>query len=549
MADQTTTSLERVPSTLLPLPPKARAFVDVVSQRWNALQPRKRTMLIGTLFIIAGISALMMWWSSRTDWRVLFNGLGSRDLQQVEQQLGSAGISYQLTADGGGLQVPAEQLDKARMAIATKGMPSSGRLGFELFDKPNWVGSEFDERVNYQRALEGELEHTIETIDAVASARVHLVLPKESYFTAEEHAATASVVLKLRRASLPREQAASIRSLIAGAVENLHPEQVTLVDADGRSDLNGPTASGIARDQESALENKLIAMLEPLAGPGNVRATVNVTYDQGTEERTDEVYDPQNSATVSVQRTEQSANQSPRNATAAVGTQSNTPGAEKTPLPVNPQTNSGQSQTSREESSSYAVSRHLVHTQEGPGRVQRIAAAIVVNDREQVDGSGKGNTTWKPRSADEMRRLEQLAQAAVGYDTRRGDTVVVQNVAFSSNAPAAKPALMERVTDQAGSLLRSQPGLLRTVGMLACAVLLFLFVLRPMVKSVTTSLATGTSSTGTALSMTATVPELDSPAQAITPQRMFERVANHVRSEQQHSTRVLQSWIGSAEAD
>lgn len=223
MADQST-SLERVQPALIPLPPKARAFVDTLQQRWNALPARKRTMLGGSVFFIAAMCALMLWWSGRTDWRVLFNGLGVRDMQQVEQQLGAAGITYQMSPDGAALQVPAEQVAKARMAIAAKGMPSSGRMGFEIFDKPNWVGSEFDERVNYQRALEGELEHTIETIDAIDSARVHLVMPKQSYFTAEQHPATASVVLKLRKASLEREQVASIRSLVAGAVENLNPE-------------------------------------------------------------------------------------------------------------------------------------------------------------------------------------------------------------------------------------------------------------------------------------------------------------------------------------
>ena len=179
----------------------------------------------------------MVWFAQRPDWRVLFSGLDGKDVQQVSQELAAAGIPFEMTADGGGIEVPAEMLDKARMEVAAKGMPQTGRLGFELFDKPNWVGSEFDEQVNYQRALEGELEHTIETLGMVRSARVHLVLPQQSLFSAEEKAAKASVVLKLKRSSMDPEQAEAIRSLVAGSVENLNPDQVTLVDADGRLNL------------------------------------------------------------------------------------------------------------------------------------------------------------------------------------------------------------------------------------------------------------------------------------------------------------------------
>ena len=117
--------------------------------------------LLASVVFLAAVLAAMIWYAGRTDWRVLFSGLDGKDVQQVSQELAAAGIPFEMTADGAGVQVPAEMLDKARMEVAAKGMPQTGRLGFELFDKPNWVGSEFDEKVNYQRALEGELEHTI----------------------------------------------------------------------------------------------------------------------------------------------------------------------------------------------------------------------------------------------------------------------------------------------------------------------------------------------------------------------------------------------------
>src|SRR6195952_2263666 len=212
---------------------KALAIAAAMRERLMAMPAGKRTWLIASGVFLAAMCAGMVWFAGRPDWRVLFSGLDGKDVQQVAQELSAAGIPYETTSDGAGVQVPADMLDKARMEVAAKGMPQTGRLGFELFEKPNWVGSEFDERVNYQRALEGELEHTIGTLGVVKSARVHLVLPQASLFAAEEKVAKASVVLKLKRAALDPDQADAIRALVAGSVENLTADQVTLVDADG----------------------------------------------------------------------------------------------------------------------------------------------------------------------------------------------------------------------------------------------------------------------------------------------------------------------------
>jgi len=284
---------------------RATAIASTLRDRIMSLPSGKRTWLMASAAFLAAMVMAMVWYAGRRDWKPLFTGLDGKDVQQVSQELAAAGIPYQMTQDGGAIEVPAEVLDKARMEIATKGMPQTGRLGFELFDKPNWVGSEFDERVNYQRALEGELEHTISTLGVVRSARVHLVLPKQSLFTSEERAAKASVVLKLKRSSLGEEQADAIRSLVAGAVENLSPDDVNLVDADGRANLKPRSKNSVAADVEQEMETKLVAMLEPLAGHDNVRATVNVSYEQGNEERTDEIYDPNQSAALTLQKSEQ----------------------------------------------------------------------------------------------------------------------------------------------------------------------------------------------------------------------------------------------------
>lgn len=567
----------------------AQAMVSALRQRLMSLPAGKRNWLVASVLFLAAACMGMVWFAGRPDWRALFTGLDSKDVQQVSQELSAASIPFQLTPDGSGIQVPADEVDKARMEVAEKGMPQTGRLGFELFDKPNWVGSEFDERVNYQRAMEGELERTIATLSAVQSARVHLVLPQPSLFTAEQKAAKASVVLKLRRGGLDPDQADAIRSLVAGSVENLNPDQVTLVDADGRVDLK-PRSNNAAKEQEEqALQAKLVAMLEPLAGRDNVRATVNISYDEGTEEHTDEIYDPSQEATLSMQKSEQTSVPAAR-PQGIPGTASNSPGAaavggaagsaaaaapgtppllQKEALPVYPQQGTGSEQSLHEENGTYGVTKHLVHTEEGPGRVERVTAAIVVNDRSVVEGHGSAaHVVWKPRSADEMNRLEDLAQAAVGFDAKRGDQVVVENVSFSTNAPAISPPLMSRVMDASRSLLRSQPGLARTLMIGFCALLLVLLVLRPVARQVSATLREPVQlpsgqprPEAGQLLVPANEWEGDAAQEALPEpqvvrglsreqqrhQGIFEHVSAHIRREPAQSTRLLETWIGTHE--
>jgi flagellar M-ring protein FliF len=572
---------------------KAAAMMSAMRQRLMAMPVGKRTWLIASAAFLAAACVGMMWFAQRPDWRMLFSGLDAKDAQQVSQELAAAGIPFEATSDGTGIEVGADMLDKARMEVAAKGMPQSGRLGFELFDKPNWVGSEFDERVNYQRALEGELERTIETLGVVRSARVHLVLPQQSLFASEEKAAKASVVLKLRRSTIDPEQADAIRSLVSGAVENLSPDQVTLVDADGRANLKPRSGDASKDEAEQEMESKLVAMLEPLAGHDNVRATVNVTYDDGSEERTDEVYDPNQTATLSMQKKEQ-VSTVPGKASGIPGTASNSPvgspeGAaagsqaaaapgtppllQKQTLPVYPQQGSGRDQSVEEESGTYGVTKHLLHSQEGPGRVQRVTAAVVVNDRAMTEGTGKlEHLAWKPRSADEMRRLEQLAQAAVGFDARRGDQVVMENISFSTNAPTIKPLMMDRAMEAAHTLAASQPGIMRTVALGVCGVLLVLFVLRPVAKQMTVTLREPVLLTaGTNVSaplgeiqdqsfesnseLNAANRTTDAAALPVRlkstmqqqQQGIFDHVSEHIRREPVQSTRLLEAWIGSSE--
>ena len=274
------------------------------------------------LALVAG--AGLIWYAVRPDSRVLYAGLEARDAREIAASLTAAGLPFDLSPDGATIRVPSESLDKARLLTTAKGGPKSGRMGFELFDKPNWIGSEFDEKVNYQRALEGELEHTIDSMGAVESSRVALTMPHDSLFTDQQRAAKASVVLKLKHRSLSDEEAESIRNLVASAVDNLSADKVVLADADGHLMLGNKSGTAEAEAHEAALAEKLIETLEPVAGTGNVRASVNVDYDTSTSEETDESYDPASVVTLSMQRSQQTATPAPA-AKGVPGTASNAP--------------------------------------------------------------------------------------------------------------------------------------------------------------------------------------------------------------------------------
>jgi flagellar M-ring protein FliF len=222
--------------------------------RWAGMHPQQRGLSAASAVLLVAMLGGMAWYGLRTDWRTLYSGLDPEDTRQIGTTLTQAQIPFDVTDGGTGIRVAAGQLDKARLATAAKGNTKSGRLGFEIFDKPNWVGSEFDEQVNYQRALEGELEHTVGTLADVQSARVHLVLPHESLFREQERPAKASVVLKLRHRSLADGEPDAIRNLVASAVDGLTPEHVVLVDAAGHLPLGPKTAEALQLSAEQALE-------------------------------------------------------------------------------------------------------------------------------------------------------------------------------------------------------------------------------------------------------------------------------------------------------
>ncbi len=541
----TGTELEKsggVPGGKVPLAAGLGAVWLRARVRWAGMQPQQRGWAVVFALLLGGMAAFLLWNALRTDWRILYADLDPEDARQISQTLTQAQIPFDVAASGGVLRVPASQLDKARLATAAKGGVKSGRLGFELFDKPNWVGSEFDEQVNYQRALEGELEHTVGSLADVESARVHLVMLHDSLFREQERPAKASVVLKLRHRDLADGEPEAIRNLVASAVDGLTPERVVLVDAAGHLPLGPKTAEAMRLTAEQALEEKLIATLEPVTGMGNVRASVTLGYDDAATEQTEETYDPDQSATLSVQRSEQTAGNLPV-AAGVPGTASNAPNSQA--LPVYPQQTTPP-QSAKTEASTYGVSKTVRHVVESPGRVRRLTAAIVVNDRLMQPAAKGKAPVWQARSADELHNLTTLAQAAVGFDTQRGDMLTVQDLAFDDNRPPAAVSPLARVLKEA----ESSPQLVKYAALLIAMLVLVTFGVRPVFKRAGTPVVL--KATAKELPAQSTVkPALNPPVQPgpdavrTHAQEVFEQVAEHLKREPAQSSRLLQSWIHS----
>jgi flagellar M-ring protein FliF len=517
--------------------------------RWQLLPQRQRNWVLGGAALVAATLAGLIWYATRSDWRMLYAGLDPEDSRQMAQVLTQAQISFDLAADGSTIRVPQEQLDKARLATAAKGGPRSGRMGFELFDKPNWVGSEFDEQVNYQRALEGELEHTVATLADVQSARVHLVMPHDSLFRDQERPAKAAVVLTLRHRALADGEDEAIRNLVASAVDGLSPAQVSLIDSTGHLPLGPKTGEAMRLGMEQALEAKLVETLEPVTGPGNVRASVTVDYDPTSTDVTEETYDPDQTVTLSMQRTEQITG--PHTVPAGVpGTASNAPNSQA--LPVYPQQVTTP-QSAKSESGTYGASHTVRHVTQGPGHIRRLTAAVIVNDRIASIASGqKGRQTgWQPRTADELRTLTALAQAAVGFDSRRGDLVTVQDLAFDENRTALAVSPITHFLTQALEWLEHSPVLARYGTLLIGLLLLILLAIRPALRRA--ALASGPAGNGkpgelASSAVQAALPEADSAPPDLERQRVqqvFDQVTETLKRDPAQSSRLLQSWIHS----
>ena len=530
----------------------------------RGLTAGQRLLLAAGAVLVAATLWVFVVLLGKPKYVTLYSGLRPEEAQSLGSRLAAKNIAYEISPDGSSLRVPEDRLDASRLETAAQGLPRNARLGFELFDAPNWAGSDFTEKVNYQRALEGELERTLETLSDVEAVRVHLVLPQESLFTEQEHEAKAAVILKTRGGHLPEQAQRAIPQLVASAVDRLRPENVTVVDADSNTPLlhgrDGPGARA-AYGLDDELAKTLVHTLEPVVGADHVRASVHVKYVLGTSEDTEETYDPKTPATLTQEHSEESSS---GGAPAGVpGTASNVPGAAAA-TPVTPGTAapagtlalaaSAEQSSSRSDSTTYAVSKSVRHSVEPPGRVRRIAAAVVVDDAVEIkEQNGKRVTERRKRTADEMKEIEQLARAAIGVDVQRGDVLAVENLSFQEQ-PQETPAPPAKL-DRWRKLIEQWSWALRYLAVAALFVVVYVLILAPVKKQALAAfrdLPERVAGTARELAkprvaaVTAGPVELDLPEASDDAKRASQLkrlLTDKVKSEPAAASRLVQTWI------
>lgn len=429
--------------------------LSIPATRLNQLNPRQMFGLaVGVAALIALLSSVWMW-GQTPDYRVLYSNLSDRDGGAIIESLQQQNIPYKFAEGGGALMVPSNLVYEARLKLATQGLPKGGTVGFELMENQKFGISQFAEQVNYQRALEGELARSVQSIGAVQGARVHLAIPKPSVFVKEQQKPSASVVLSLHPGRmLDSAQVSAIVHLISSSVPEMSAKNVTVVDQNGTllsANHEGMSNEGLDDSQlkyiqqiEQDYVQRIETILAPMVGMANVRAQVNADIDFSQIEQTAEIYKPNTNPKESSLRSQQS-DESSNGSTSASGV----PGALSNQPPV-PATapivasaggnspNAGNPTSMHKESTvNYEVDRTIRHTKLPVGSVKRLSVAVVVNNRKITDA--KGQISFKPLNDAEKAQINNLVSDAVGFDKSRGDSLNVQNIAFNDEKEITPP--------------------------------------------------------------------------------------------------------------
>ena len=434
-----------------------------VRQRLEALSG---TSKLGLMMVAAATIALLigvLLWSSEPAWRILFTNVPDKDGGAIIQSLQQMNVPYKLDA-GGTIQVPADKVYDARLRLAGQGLPKAGNVGFELMDSQKFGISQFAEQVNYQRAVEGELARSIETISVVESARVHLAIPKQTVFLRDQQKPSASIVLTLQRSrQLDSGQVAGIVHLVSSSVPDLPVKNVTLVDQDGnllsrgrdnqRTNLD-PTQIQYVQQVEHNFVERIEAILAPIVGRGNVRAEVTAQVDFSEMEETSEKFRPNSPPSAASIRSLQTSEQLGRSgndlAAGVPGALSNQPpGAATAPIAVAAASSASavgggtNSNTRRESTTNFEVDKTIQHIKQSVGGVKRLSVAVVVNYKAGTNEEGKAVLSPLPDA--QMTQITDLVRDAIGYDQERGDSVNVVNAAFAQPLPKETQALPDQI--------------------------------------------------------------------------------------------------------
>ncbi len=462
-----------------------KAFIEQFLAAFLTMPTSKKIAMVVTLGLVVAGFVVMFFWANQVDYGTLYTDLPPEDAGKIVSRLKEQRIPYKLTAGGSSLLVPSEQVHELRLTLASDGLPAGGHVGFEIFDQTNFSTTEFVQKLNYQRALQGELERTIDDFSEVERARVLLVIPKESLFVEDSKSPSASVSLKLR-SPLASDKVAGIVHVVASAVEGLSPNQITVVDTTGRVLFKGADQADQAalftstkldyqRQIEAKVAERVQSMLEGIVGKGKAIVRVSADIELNQIDLSEVEYNPDSKVIRSEQRSSETTGGGSAGAS-GVRLENTNQGT----VPVQGGIKGEGQAQKQDEVINYEINKTTKHVTKPSGAINRLSVAAVVDGRYEVitakDGSQKKK--YIPRNQEELGEFEKLVKKAMGFSENREDQVYVSSFAFSaSDIPFFKEK--EGVDWLAMAREYSKP-LLNAMLVL----LVFMFVVRPLVKSV-----------------------------------------------------------------
>jgi flagellar M-ring protein FliF len=447
------------------------AILAQIKAFWSRYSLQQKAGMVVAGGMVVALLWAMVYFVNRVDYQALYSDLDPTEAQSIVTRLQGLQVPFQLSEDGRSVSVASDRISEVRIQLASEGLPESGRVGFEIFDRTNFGLTNFQEQVNYQRALEGELARSIMTLSEVAAARVHLVMPKDSLYQSAEDQTKASVILKLRNGrSLAASSVQGIVNVVASAVKGLSPDKVAVIDYRGKVLSRSEVETSLTGQQldmrqkmETEMAAKIVQLLEPTVGPGKVRPQVSIAMNFEQVEETTEKYDPQGSV---IRATNRQVDNGPISATggivsprpvaqipvsvipaagtaAAPATTGNNPAAQGT----TPAANAGPQPPLRQnETTNYEVSKSVRHVVSPVGTVERLSVAVIVDNLTTTTTTPEGQTETKstPRTPEEMKRYRDLVSAAIAFNTERGDQLVVENLSFENEVETVvEPTALE----------------------------------------------------------------------------------------------------------
>lgn len=449
----------------------------------GAAGPSRLIAALGVTGLVAATLFAIMFRLGGEDKSLLYSGLSPKDAAAVAEELDKAKVKYEISNDGSSIYVPRSKVGQSRMDLAAKGLPGQGSVGYEIFDKSDAMGqTSFVQNINKLRATEGELARTIDSLDTVQNARVHLVIPEKQLFETNDTPPTASIVVGLERGKLSENQVGAIRNLVASSVKGLEPEKVTILDERGdllaSAQSSGYSAMGALDDRKAQYEERVRKniqdMLEGLYGPGTARVQVSSEMDFAQTNETEESFDPDKAVPRSTRTIEETAADKSNDGTVTQG--QNVPDAQAAGAGAGNSSNTNRT----DETVNYEISKTTKTQTTIPGKVTKLSVAVAVDWANEPAAKPGEQGKASPRTEDEMQRITALVRSAAGIDDTRGDKLEVANVRFAQSALDIGTKAPKKFDFDKNDIMRAA----ELAAMAIIGFALIFFVARPMVKGI-----------------------------------------------------------------